>query len=216
MKITVKPITIVENELNEVTSDKIFKSRKIKDIQGNYLFDDNGIFSETIFGKFNRCKCGKLTEPGICPYCNCRVLNKKNIPNFYMKFGFDIPNLLINYDNVFADKDLVNDLINFRGFLYDGEYVSFNLKDDMSVYDEDRVLFGKDALLSIGVEESWYNDNVHRLTTIPHTSFRKITFHNDKYFVGTLNTLYINMLRLSNRHARLQKNNKLTDRKSVV
>lgn len=209
MKITIKPINIVEDPQNEVTSHKIFQSRKIKDENNNFLFDKDGIFSERIFGKFGHCTCGNLKKPGICVDCGCRVLDKRYLPNFYIKFGFDLPNRVINFEED-QDKQLVNDLINFKGFLYNGEYVEFNLKDDMSIYDEDKILFGKEAILSLGISEKWYNENVHNLITIPHTSFRKITFQNDKYFIGNLNTLYINMIRLNNRYNNLKKNSKLT------
>lgn len=208
MKITIKPIDIKENPLNEVTSDKIFQSRKIKDENNNYLFDKNGIFSEKIFGKFNHCTCGALKKPGICPECDCRVLDKRKVPNFYTKFHFDLPNRVIDFGEY--DADLLDNLIRFKGFLYEGEYVEFNLKDDMSIYDEDKILFGEEAILSLGVDSQWYKDNVHRIIPIPHTSFRKITFQNDKYIIGPLNTLYINIIRLNNKYIRYQTDSNLT------
>lgn len=211
MKITVKPIKVVEDPMNEVTSDKIFQARKIKDKNNNYLFDKQGIFSERIFGKFGRCNCGKLTKPGICPECDCRVLDRRNMPNFYIKFNFDLPNRSIDFEDI--DKttiELVTNLLYFKGFLYYGEYRHFDLKDDLSVYDQDNILFGKDAILSLGVSEDWYNKNVHRIITIPHTSFRKITFQNDKYIIGPLNTLYVNMIRLNNKYDKYKKNNNLS------
>lgn len=207
MRATIKPVHIIENEANRVTSDKIFRARKIKD-GDRYLFHEDGIFSEKIFGKFGKCYCGKLTKPGICPECSCRVLNKRNIPNFYIKFEFDLPNRVLDYGSY--DKNLVDNLLNSRGFLYDGEYVEFDLKDDLSVYDESKILIGKEALLSIGVSEEWYKESVHRLISIPHTSFRQITFQGDKHFIGKLNTIYINMLRLNNKYETLRANSKLT------
>ena len=207
MRVKIEPVKITENPMNQVTSEKVFQARKIKD-GDRYLFHEDGIFSEKIFGKFGKCYCGELTKPGICKKCNCRVLNKRNIPNFYIKFEFDLPNRVINYGAY--DKVLVENLLNSRGFLYDGEYIEFDLKADLSVYDEKKVLFGKDAIMSLGVTEEWYNANVHRLISIPHTSFRQITFQGDKYFLGNLNTIYMNMLRLNNRYINLQKNNKLT------
>ena len=207
MRVKIEPVKITENPMNQVTSEKVFQARKIKD-GDRYLFHEDGIFSEKIFGKFGKCYCGELTKPGICKKCNCRVLNKRNIPNFYIKFEFDLPNRIINYGAY--DKVLVENLLNSRGFLYDGEYIEFDLKADLSVYDEKKVLFGKDAIMSLGVTEEWYNANVHRLISIPHTSFRQITFQGDKYFLGNLNTIYMNMLRLNNRYINLQKNNKLT------
>lgn len=207
MKATIRPVHITENPMNQVTSEKLFQARKIKD-GDRYLFHEDGIFSEKIFGKFGKCYCGEQTKPGICPKCNCRVLNKRNIPNFYIKFNFDLPNRVINYGAY--DKTMIDNLLNSRGFLYEGEYVEFDLKADFSKYDEKKILIGKDALMSIGVSESWYNENVHRNISIPHTSFRQITFQGDKYFIGNLNTIYINMLRQNNRYESLQKNSKLT------
>lgn len=207
LRATIKPVHIVENPMNQVTSEKLFQARKIKD-GDRYLFHEDGIFSEKIFGKFGKCVCGEQTKPGICPNCNCRVLNKRNIPNFYIKFNFDLPNRVINYGAY--DKTMVDNLLNSRGFLYEGEYVEFDLKIDFSKYDEKKILIGKDALMSIGVSEAWYNENVHRLISIPHTSYRQITFQGDKYFIGNLNTIYINMLRQNNRYENLKKNSKLT------
>lgn len=207
MKATIKSVHIIEDERNRVTSDKIFQARKIKN-GDRYLFNENGIFSERIFGKFGKCYCGKQTTAGFCEECNCRVLNKRNIPNFYIKFEFDLPNRVINFRDY--DKDLVNNLLNSNGFLYDGEYVDFDLKDDLSIYDESKVLFGKEAILSLGIPETWYNENVHRLISIPHTSYRQITFQGDKYFIGNLNTIYINMLRANNKYENLKANSKLT------
>ena len=207
LRATIKPVHIVENPMNQVTSEKLFQARKIKD-GDRYLFHEDGIFSEKIFGKFGKCVCGEQTKPGICPKCNGRVLNKRNIPNFYIKFNFDLPNRVINYGAY--DKAMVDNLLNSRGFLYEGEYVEFDLKIDFSKYDEKKILIGKDALMSIGVSEAWYNENVHRLISIPHTSYRQITFQGDKYFIGNLNTIYINMLRQNNRYENLKKNSKLT------
>lgn len=211
MKITVNPVKVVEDPINEVTSDRIFQARKIKDKNNNYLFDKQGIFSERIFGKFGKCNCGKLTRPGICPECDCRVLDRRNMPKFYIKFNFDLPNRSIDFKDLDKDTiELVTNLLYFKGFLYYGEYRPFDLKDDLSVYDQDNILFGKDAILSLGISEDWYNKNVHRIITIPHTSFRKITFQNDKYIIGPLNTLYVNMIRLNNKYDKYKKNNTLS------
>lgn len=211
MKITVKSVKITEDPKNEVTSDKIFKARKILD-GDRYLFNEEGIFSEKIFGKFGRCYCGKLTKEGFCKHCGCRVLSKKNVPNFYIKFDFDLPNRVIHYEDS-MDKELVGNLLNSKGFLYEGEYIAFDLNSDMSIYDDDKILFGKDAILSLDISEEWYNDNTHRLVSIPHTSFRQITIQKDqedKYYLGTINTIYINMLRIKNRYSNLCKNSALT------
>lgn len=226
MKITVSPVRIKENPMNEVTSDKVFQSRKIKDnTTGEYLFDEDGIFSERIFGKFGRCKCGLLTKPGICEACGCRVLDKRRMPNFYIKFDFDLPNWVFDWscdDEFDFDKEtmeLMYNLLYYKGFIYkgvDGEedlYVEFDLKKDMSVFEEDRILIGKDALLYIEDSDDirrWYERNTHRLITIPHTSFRKITFQNGKKFLGQLNQLYIKIIRQKLRYEKYAENSELT------
>ena len=207
MKITIKPVEVTEDPRNEVTSERVFQARKIKD-GDRYLFHEDGIFSEKIFGKFGKCYCGTLTKPGYCSKCGCRVLSKRNVPNFYIKFGFDLPNRVIDYGSY--NKELVSNLLECKGFLYDGEYVEFDLRNDLSKFDESKVLFGKDAILSLGISEDWYESNVHRIISIPHTSFRQITFQGDKYFLGNLNALYINMLRLNKKYENNKKNSTLT------
>ena len=48
MRATIRPVKVIENPKNEVTSEKIFQARKIKD-GDRYLFHEDGIFSEKIF-----------------------------------------------------------------------------------------------------------------------------------------------------------------------
>ena len=226
MKITVRPIKIKENPMNEVTSEKVFKSRKIKDpVTGEYLFDEDGIFSERIFGKFGHCKCGLLTHPGICEACGCRVLDKRRMPNFYIKFDFDLPNWVFDKscdDEYNFDKetlDMMYNLLYYKGFIYKGKgdeedlYVEFDLKKDMSVFEEDRILIGKDALFYIEDSEDihrWYERNTHRLISIPHTKDRKITFQNGKRFLGQLNQLYIKIIRQKLKYEKYAQNSELT------
>lgn len=209
MKVTIKPIEIETNEANRVTSEKIFKDRVMVDKDGKFLFHEDGIFSEKIFGKFGHCSCGKLRKPGFCKECDCRVLNHREVPNFYIEFEFDLPNQYIDY--LEYDKELLENLLYFRGFLYQGEYYEFNLKDlDLTKFNEAEILFGKEAILACGVEEEWYNQNVHRRISIPHTSYRKISIQNGKKIIGDLNNLYIDMIRLNNRYIRYKDNDKLT------
>lgn len=194
--ITIKRLRIQDNPANEVTSEKVFKPHKIKDANGNLCFHEEGIFSKRIFGQFGRCECGALTKPGICKYCGVRVLNKKKMPDFYISFEglLDIPYLDCDLD--FADKKIVKALLNYEGFMYDGEYVKFDMLNiDLTTFDTDKVLIGKDALLSLGCSEEWYNNQVHYKLSIPHTSLRKITYQNGQYFLGTLNTLFVDILK---------------------
>lgn len=195
--ITIKKHVIKLKPENEVTSDKVFKSRKIIDENGNYLYHEDGIFSERIFGKFNRCKCGELTRPGICPKCGVRVLNKKSMPDFYIDFSnlLDIPYMQID-DPSFTDKSIAEGILSYKGFVYDGEYVEFDLKTiDTSKYDTDKVKIGKDAILELGGTDEWYEKQVRHALSVPHTSLRRITAQNGQYILGTLNTILINIIR---------------------
>ena len=203
MKITIKPINIIEDPANQVTSEKIFQRRTIKN-GDRYLFDEEGIFSEKIFGKFGRCYCGKLTKPGYCKECGCRVISKRNVPNFFIKFNFDLPNRIIDYGDM--DKEIFGNLMNYKGFLYDSEYIEYDLNNinTKDYPDEDKLLIGKEAVLSLGANEAWYDKNVHRTISIPHTSFRQVTFQNENYFLGPLNTSYINIIKQSQRFDKKQ------------
>jgi len=196
-KVTIQRVKIKELPINEVTSHSVFQPHKIKDKDGNLLFNDKGIFSTKIFGKFGKCSCGARTKPGICQYCGTRVLNKRRVPNFYISFKgmLDIPYLQIDIPD-FADYQLVDDILNYRGFLYDGEYVEFNLTTlNLTDFDKDKVLIGKDAIFYLGGTEEWYNAQVHDKLSIPHTSLRKITIQRGSYFLGNLNTIFVDILK---------------------
>lgn len=201
MNITIKKLQIEDNPANEVTSHKIFKSRKVFDDEGNLVFHEDGIFSDKIFGKFGKCKCGALTSEGICPICNTRVLSKKKIPDFYIKFdNLNIPDLTIDYRVYNKVKVELEGLMHYKGFLYDGKYIKFNLDSlDTQQYDNDKILIGKEAVLALGVDEHWYNERVSNKLYIPHTSFRKITVQGNQYFLGDINILLVNILRKKNK-----------------
>lgn len=205
MKITIKPIDIHENPKNEVTTSKIFQKRAIYDEKTNrWFFDENGIFSDKIFGKFNTCFCGKLTKPGYCEECHCRVITRKNMPNFYIKFDFDLPNEVLNFEGLpeNTNTQIIESLMNYDGFLYDGEYVEYDVESTKGTdYDTSKVLIGKDAVLSLGIPEEWYNKNIRNKISIPHTVYRKVTVyhnpstHRDEIVMGDLNKAYIALIR---------------------
>lgn len=203
MKMTIESINIPDDERNKVTSDKLFAPRKIKDANGDILFHEDGIFSNRIFGKFGKCKCGKLTKVGICPECNCRVISKKDVPIFYIEFNFDLPKLFIEVDSRFNKNqaEIIRDIYNYSGFLYDGNFVKYDIESDNSIYSNDKILIGKEALLSLGVTEEEYEHNVYRKVAIPHTSYRKIIIHGDQKYLGEINNIFIKMIKLNNEYA---------------
>lgn len=207
MKISLKRIDIEDNPANEVTTHKLFKNRNVFDEDGNLLFHKDGIFSERIFGKFGKCKCGALTEPGICKICETRVLDKKHIPNFYIKFdSLDIPYINLDTTPYPKYKNELKGLFNYSGFLYKGDYFEYNLdKLDLSSFDEKDIKIGKEAILSLGVDEEWYNSQITNKVYIPHTSLRKITVQNGEYFLGSLNVLLLDVLKKKNKLKKFEK-----------
>lgn len=198
MKITIQPTNIIEDPRNEVTSKRPFadKSRENK-------FNPDGIFSERIFGKFGKCTCGALKKPSDepCKVCGCRVLRRTNVPNFYIKMPFEIPLRFINY-RVF-DKEkrkLIENLMNYNGFMYEGEYVEFDVKNKMDQYEDSKILAGKEALLSMDlVTEEWYNANTTQFISVPHPMYRKITCQygsdgKQHFFFGKINDAFMDIL----------------------
>ena len=197
MDIIIRRTKIEENKSNEVTSDKIFKPRRSKDAQGNWRFHEEGIFSERIFGKFGKCKCGATKEVGkICPICDCRVISSDSMPNYYIPFnGIYIPFLDTDFSSLGKIADVVKRIMLYQSFLYDGEEVELDLeKINLEDYnDENKMLFGKEAVLSLGVSEEWYDEQVTDKISIPHPSFRNIiATPTGKAVLGELNEILVN------------------------
>jgi len=201
MRINIEKIRIEDNPSNEVTSHRLLRKRKVFDENGNMDFHPDGIFSPRIFGKYSKCECGALRFPGICSICNTRVLNRKKIPDFYIKFeNLDIPYLNIEISKYQKYKDVILGLMRYEGFLYDGEYVKYDLDSlDLTLFDVEKITWGKDAVLSLGVDEDWYNNQVSDKLYVPHTSLRKITVSGDQYFLGELNNLLLVILKKKNK-----------------
>lgn len=195
MKITIKKINIPDNPTNEVTHSDPFGRRKINK-KGELVFHPDGIFSDRIFGKFSKCKCGELTKPGICEKCGTRVISKKSMPDFYIKFpNIDIPAVSIDYGPYLKQKKQIDGIMYYKGFVYEGKYYDNDLlKLDLTTFDMDKVLIGKDAILALGIDEEWYNSQVSDKIYVPHPSMRKITRSGDKIFLGEMNTALLAIL----------------------
>ena len=202
MKITVAPIDIILDPANEVTSKKPFADKNSQN-----KFHEDGIFSERIFGKFGKCSCGALKKPGFCEQCGCRVLKRTKIPDFYIDMKFPIPKRFIDYRCFPKEqRQLIENLMNYDGFIYEGEYVHFDLKDRMDQYENDKILAGKEALLQLGlITEEWYEQNTQSIISIPHPMYRKITkqYGSDgeqHYYFGKINDAYMEMLACKERY----------------
>lgn len=191
MKITIERLQIDDNPSNEVTSPKVFANRKARDKDGNFNFHPQGIFSDRIFLRVGGCKCGKLTTPGICKECDCRVLDKYKVPNYYIKLPYRVPNLILN-DVPPEYKNIIPEILAYRGYIKDGQYYKLDLEDEI---DENEILIHKEAILSLGLSEDWYNDNTTDKLYIPHPSKRRIIRNaNGKTFLGKLNLCLVEIL----------------------
>jgi hypothetical protein len=202
MKISIKKLEIPVDPQNEVTSEKIFKPRRCKDINGNWRFHEKGIFSEEIFGCFDRCKCGADTTPGtICQICGCRVISKVKTPIFYIDCGMRIPFIGANYSK-FKNKDVIKSLMEYKSFYYDGHVITFNLeKIDLSQYDDNKVLIGGEAAKAYdqSVTDKWIENNTITRISVPHPIYRPIIDTNNGYILGALNDALVTFINNKNK-----------------
>lgn len=194
MRLQIKPLYIPEIKNNEVTSHKVFQDRKMVNENGEFLFHEDGIFSHKIFGKFKQCNCEhNPIKMGICKVCNTRVLDKGNLPTFYIKFN----NLRFpNYEIDAPTK--VKQLLHYEAMIYDGEFIEIDLRNmDLTTIDESRMLIGKEAIYAYDdfYDEDWYYNNTSDKLVIPHTSMRPILKSpSGQYVLGQLNSLYVKLL----------------------
>ena len=216
MKLSIEKLNIKDVKSNEVTSPLIFTPRKVRDKNGNLQFHPEGIFSKKIFGQYGHCDCDDSVEEdndknykvprkgkryGYCSKCGVRVLSPKESPDFYIKFNnVDIPRQYIDYSPYSKLKKNLSKLFNYEAFIYDGKVYDFNAEDtsllDFENVEKDDILIGRDAILSLGVDEAWYNEQVTNKLFIPHPSFRPITtLKDDKHFIGSLNESLVNILK---------------------
>lgn len=195
MKIEIKKIQIEDNPSNEVTSSKVFASRKIMDKHGNLIFHKDGIFSDRIFGRVGKCKCGNKKTPGICPDCGCRVLERNKVPNYYIKLPCRVPNPLLN-DIPDEHKKVIPLLLNYEGYLVNKKFYELDaLKFPEDIKEED-VKSGKEAILELGLTEEWYLSNTTDKLYIPHPSQRKIIRNdNGRKYLGKMNLALVSILK---------------------
>ena len=126
MQVNIIRNKIFKQEENKVTSGAI-KLPHVRKDPNNVKFDPNGIFSKRIFGNFYRCDCGELKEPGYCPICETRVIDKSDIPEFYIDlpclvpiFFYDVESLNeeSKKNNIRINIELVEEVIKYNAFLY--------------------------------------------------------------------------------------------------
>lgn len=117
MKVSIKRTKIVKKEENRVTSP-LFRKTYSRVTKGDVKPDENGIFSKKIFGNFYSCDCGELKEPGICEKCGTRVIDKANMPDFYIDLPCHVAVVYADYESV---DPVVKEILDYNAFVYNNE-----------------------------------------------------------------------------------------------
>lgn len=223
MKISVRRVRFTKQAGNRVTSHLALEPHRRQRVD-NLSFDENGIFSKRIFGNINRCDCGALNEPGFCKDCQCRVVDPSHMPNFYVDLPMQLPAAFVDFDSahryedgrwnrsIKVDVHALESLASYRSFLYldaeEGnkfqlismESLDSNLDDSLksSDLDQGRILIGVDALLRVGVEQRWIDDNMVDFISIPHPVYRPLVITGNKPFVTPINQMYSDIIKRIN------------------
>lgn len=201
MKVKINKHDAETNIYNEVQSDRVFKLRRLKDRDGNWRFDDYGIFSETIFGRVGCCKCGESREIGKwCEDCGTRVIDKNKTPDYYISLGIPVPHIVASYKDFGINAKMVEKLMKYKSFYYEGNVIDFNLdKLDLEEYDNEKIKYGFDAVKELDPEiatDKWLDDNTINNISVPHTIYRPIIQKGEGtgYILSPLNKALIGLL----------------------
>lgn len=200
MKINLEPIKITRYPENEVKSHNIYAQKNGKNRE--VTFHKQGLFSKQIFGVFGECECGAVKGEGYCEHCQCRVVDRKNLPDYYIDLGFQIP----KYNADFSNLGNLKSLICYEAILVTDDFgryiININSEEDWSNLDVDAL---DNSNIYIGLEaariirpsidewaEKWLTDSI----LVPHPYFRPlIKKENGKYALAEVNTALQNILR---------------------
>ena len=200
MDISIRTNKIVKDPRNRVTSNLIYQRGSRRDL-GNIKFDDDGIFSNKIFGNFNSCICGKNKEiDTVCEECGCRVIDKDNMPDFYIDLTIPVATFFADF-SVFQNEDEIRSLISYNSFVYDDKIVPFTPDIDINMYENDRIHIGIDALKEMNVPDSWIDKNTTDYISISHPAFRPL-IHNkldSSPLITDINQVYMDLLSTINK-----------------
>lgn len=195
MHVSVNPYKIEKLPQNQVTSSNPFKKNQRK-VSDSYEYDPDGIFSERIFGRFKKCACGELNEPGFCKICNTRVVDQNNMPDFFIDLGIMIPKLYVEYGKF---KD-VKKVLTYEAFVYDNngtyEIVEADINTPMSDYEYGDIYIGIEAAKLIHPDiDSWINDNMIDYINVPHPVFRpNLRYDDGAILISPINKNLIDIL----------------------
>lgn len=213
MNVEFKRAHIVKDPANKVTSHLIYQPH-MRQNPNNLKFHHDGIFSKRIFGNFSQCDCGAVRGQGYCKDCDTRVIDKNNMPDFYIDLPCHVPIFLAKWESLQMKKgfsmDLARSVCTYKAFEYEGQFyiiiedgihkIGDDERIDSSEFDPDKVFIGLDALRSIcmNADEFW-DENMDDYIPILHTSFRPLVLSSGtKPIVTNINGLYMNLIQKIN------------------
>lgn len=210
MFVNVNRTKIKKKHENQVTSHLIFEPRRRQSID-NLKLHENGIFSKKIFGNFHKCECGDLIGEGYCENCETRVINPKNMPDFFIDLTISVPVFFADYaslSEIGIEKEDAEGIMKYEKFVYpvndDNGNTSleiYSLDDALNTenYIENLALIGIDALKALGVPQEWINENTVDYLNIPHPAYRPLIADNMTIpFITGINMLYSNIIKKIN------------------
>ena len=198
MRIDIQPLRIDKRPENQVTSSQVFKKNQRR-VSDDYKYDENGLFSRKIFGRIGSCECGHLKEPGYCEICGCRVVDKFNMPEFFIDLGVMVPKLYVDYGKY---RD-VKDILAYKAFLYreseDAKWQILSDEDnefDPEKFDREHTRIGLDAARELHPDiDEWAERNMTDFVNVPHPLRRSnIRLSSKKILITPLNKALILLL----------------------
>lgn len=202
MKIKVSPVKIKKNPINQVTSPHILKKNQRR-VSNNYKYDDKGLFSRKIFGRIDHCECGNLNEPGYCKICETRVVDRNNMPDFYIDLGVMVPKLNVDFN---SDPKVrkYKDLLTFDAYIKKNDRGGWDLikvdVDNLDIgdddYTDDSTMIGLDAVRELYPEvDKWAERNMTDFVSVPHPVQRpNLIMENGSIKISPINKTLIELL----------------------
>lgn len=200
MKFEIKPYVIKKLDENKVTSPTILKKKQTV-VSDEYHFDEHGIFSKVIFGNIDHCDCGNLQEVGFCKLCNCRVVDKFNMPEFFIDLEIKVPRFCADFTEVKNARSLLE----YKAYLYApkkgrGTIISVDDIGDptefFKTHDPKALLYGYEAAVRYNPKvEKWGMRYLTDYVSISHPLFRaNLKAEDGRFITAPINIAFSKLL----------------------
>lgn len=224
MIVDVKRTKIKKEECNRIKSHLIYEPHRRQSVD-NLKFAEDGIFSKKIFGNIHKCECGDYIDryDEICPRCGTRIIDSKNMPDFYIDLGVIVPVTLADYDSLWMGKrnknsifpDVAEKIMNYDSFIWIDEnklksnnnytekdaaiIEDFNPDDAEEKFNGKKIYYGVEALKILGASDEWIEENTVDFLEISHPMYRPLVAENMSIpFITGINSMYSNIIKKIN------------------